>query len=355
MLLQPLEILPVNLVQIAFLTLTTISAVLTWNSKSYKSLAYFYIYQAILMSLNFLEETRLIRVSFLITPALTLIVGPLIYNFVRSIVHDEETTHLNKLLHLSPVILALPFTGFTQTIIAFGSISQIIYLGLSFKVLHRYHSVLLSASADAESMELTWLRKALFIFAIIVVTDLIRLNLQTNINLSIDFKMAWYFTNTLILYVVSLFLLFKVINQPRLFTEMISYETLLKKSGPYKPTDELPTAQGIFNSLDELIKQQALYKQQRLTITDISNKTGLNVKDLSWSINLVSGKNFSEYINSLRIEYLKRQIALNTNGNLKLLDLALESGFGSKSTFNNVFKREVGMTPSEFVKIQQNR
>lgn len=352
MLLQPLEILPVNLVHIAFLTLTSIGALLIWNSQSYKSLAYFFIYQAILMSLNFLEETRLISVSFLITPALTLIVGPLIYNFVRSIVHDEEKTHLNKLLHLSPVILALPFTGFTQTIIAFGSISQIIYLGLSFKVLHRYHSVLQSACADVESMELSWLRKALFIFTIIVVTDLIRLNLQTNNNLSIDFKMAWYFTNTFILFAVSLFLLFKVIHQSRLFTEMISYLALLNSSNP---TDELPTAQGIFKSLDELIKQQALYKQQRLTITDISNKTGLNVKDLSWAINLVSRKNFSEYINSLRIEYLNRQIALNTNGNLKLLDLALESGFSSKSTFNNVFKREVGMTPSEFLKIQQNR
>ena len=51
-----------------------------------------------------------------------------------------------------------------------------------------------------------------------------------------------------------------------------------------------------------------------------------------------------------RVQYLKQQLETGTEASLKLLDLAFDSGFSSKSTLNNVFKREVGMTPSQFLK-----
>lgn len=350
MLLQSIAILPVNLLHVAFFTLTSVGAFLIWNSKVYKSLAFFFVYQSILMLLNFLEETRVVDVSYLITPVLTLMVGPLTYFFVRSIVHEKELSGRMKYLHFAPMFLALPFTGFTQTVIAAGSLSQIIYLVMAFQLLNRYHKVLNSASADAETMGLSWIGKALSVFSIIVVTDLFRLNLQTNAYLSIESKMTWYFIDTLILFCVSLFLLFKAISKPQLFTGMISYEKLLKQTKSDNALEDVTTAQAIFQSIEKVIVEEELFKQQRLSVIDVANKLGLNVKDLSWAINLVAQKNFCEYINSLRVQYLKQQLETGTEASLKLLDLAFDSGFSSKSTFNNVFKREVGMTPSQFLK-----
>lgn len=353
MLLQSFELLPINLVHIAFFTLTSVGALLIWHSKIYKHLAYFFSYQSILMLLNFFEETRLIDQSFLITPALNLAVGPLIYFFVRSIVHDNELTVKHKIAHFLPMVTSLPFTQHTQIIIAIGSLSQIIYLFFSFKLLNRYHTILKSVSADADSMALVWIEKALLCFTVILVTDLIRLNLQTNINIPIEVKMAWYFINTLVLFCVSLFLLYKAIKKPHLFNGMISYGKLLGEPQTDTKTSDLSTATAIFKTIESLIIDEALFKQQRLTISDVAHKSGLNIKDLSWAINMVAEKNFSEYINALRIKYMKNKLDSSKGRNHKLLDLAFESGFSSKSTFNNVFKRELGVTPTQYVKNQQ--
>ncbi len=349
MLLQSIQLFPVNLLHIAFFTLTSVGALLIWRSKVYRSLALFFVYQAMLMLFNFLEETRIINVSYLITPSLNLLVGSLIYFFVRSIVHDKELVTRHKLAHLIPLFCALPFTEFTQTVIAAGSVSQIIYLVLSFRLLNRYHKTSKSVSADAEAMGLIWIVKALSIFTIIVVTDLIRLNLQTSTLLSIESKMAWYFIDTLVLFCVSLFLLVKAVNKPRLFTEMVPYEKLLQTTKPKNNPEDVSTAQALFNSIEEMIVAEELFKQQRLSVTDIANTTDLNVKDLSWAINVGAAKNFCEYINSLRVQYLKNKIEQGIPEGTTLLDLAFESGFSSKSTFNSVFKKQVGITPSQFL------
>ncbi|MBK8806560.1 MAG: AraC family transcriptional regulator [Bacteroidales bacterium] len=59
--------------------------------------------------------------------------------------------------------------------------------------------------------------------------------------------------------------------------------------------------------------------------------------------------NFTDYINSLRLDEAK---LLLQNSNLKFTieHIGLECGFGSKRTFNRVFKKSTGQKPSEFKK-----
>ena len=135
---------------------------------------------------------------YLITPALTLLVGPLLYFFVRSLVHEVELTARQKWIHLIPMLAVVPFTGYTQSVIALGTVSQLTYLLLSFQLLNRYHIASMAVRSDADSMKLTWIVKALAAFTVLVVIDLVRLNLQTQPHISIDLKMAWYFTDTVL-------------------------------------------------------------------------------------------------------------------------------------------------------------
>jgi AraC-like DNA-binding protein len=58
-------------------------------------------------------------------------------------------------------------------------------------------------------------------------------------------------------------------------------------------------------------------------------------------------KNFSDYINSLRIEEAKK-ILQDPANNKTILEILYETGFNSKASFNAYFKKETGLTPTEF-------
>jgi AraC-like DNA-binding protein len=348
MFLQYIEILPINLLQIVFATLTSFGALLIWNNKIYRSLAVFFIYQSILMLMDFFEETKITNTFHLITPVFTLMIGPLLYFFIRSLVNVKEFSFAKKCTHLLPMLVALPFTDFTQRVIILGTISQVFYLVASFRLLHRYHVTSMAVRSDADSMKLTWVVKALVIFTIIIIIDLIRLNMQKHN--PADLKAVWYFIDVLVFLCISMYLLFKVISKPQLFNEMTLYKQLEQPSTLEDKRPDLPTATALCNNIENIILQKELFKQHRLAITDIANETGLNVKDISWAINLSSKQNFCEYINALRVKDMKHKILAGLPKGTKLLDLALESGFNSKSTFNNAFKRELDMTPTQFLR-----
>ena len=60
--------------------------------------------------------------------------------------------------------------------------------------------------------------------------------------------------------------------------------------------------------------------------------------------------NFSEYINHYRLEAFKQLAKDPKNAHLTLIGLTFESGFNSKTVFNTYFKKEMGMTPKEYIK-----
>ncbi|WNB16905.1 tetratricopeptide repeat protein [Marivirga arenosa] len=104
--------------------------------------------------------------------------------------------------------------------------------------------------------------------------------------------------------------------------------------------------------LDELMNQEALYASDKLSLRELANAIDLHPNKLSWLLNEVLGKNFNEYINGLRIEDFKIKALDPHYSHFSLLGIAYESGFSSKSVFNDFFKKTEGLTPSAWVKLQ---
>ena len=84
----------------------------------------------------------------------------------------------------------------------------------------------------------------------------------------------------------------------------------------------------------------------------LAEQVDIHPTPLSWLLNESIGENFNEYINKKRIEYFKQLVLDPDNSHISLIGLAYESGFNSKTVFNTSFKKEVGMTPKEFLKSQ---
>ncbi|MEL7313186.1 MAG: helix-turn-helix domain-containing protein, partial [Pseudomonadota bacterium] len=89
-----------------------------------------------------------------------------------------------------------------------------------------------------------------------------------------------------------------------------------------------------------------LYRNSDLTLSALAEATGLSGHHVSEVLNQHAGKNFYEFINGYRVEYVQNR--LRERQDAKVLDIAMEAGFASKSTFNAVFKQSTGQTPTQF-------
>jgi hypothetical protein len=153
---QTLTLHPYNVLELAFAAVAGFGALLIWNLPRYRALTVFFIFQSVLMLLNNWEESRPIDTFWLVTPVFTLAKGPLLYLFIRSMVNERRLSRLRLYLHFLPMLLALPLTIDPQFVIAFGTLSQLIYLALSFRLLRRYHRAARQFRADADALELGW-------------------------------------------------------------------------------------------------------------------------------------------------------------------------------------------------------
>ena len=92
------------------------------------------------------------------------------------------------------------------------------------------------------------------------------------------------------------------------------------------------------------------YLDPDLDLSKLAELLEMNPKQVSATINGSFNKNFYEYINQYRVEAFKQRMIEPERDKLTLVGHAFECGFKSKSTFNEVFKKLEGKTPSEYVK-----
>ena len=59
-----------------------------------------------------------------------------------------------------------------------------------------------------------------------------------------------------------------------------------------------------------------------------------------------AGTDLNEYINSLRIKQVNQMLLQGC----RITEAATESGFQSIRTFNNLYRLQTGMTPSEYLR-----
>jgi len=111
-------------------------------------------------------------------------------------------------------------------------------------------------------------------------------------------------------------------------------------------------AKKIVDKVIKAIEKDKLYLDPELTLQELSARADVQPYMVSQSLSMVSGKNFYELINSYRVETAKRLLTSPEKRHLTILSIGFEAGFNSKTTFNTVFKKSTGQTPSEYQKMQ---
>lgn len=101
-------------------------------------------------------------------------------------------------------------------------------------------------------------------------------------------------------------------------------------------------------TLTACMRRDEPYRNGELKLEDLAAQVAMTPHELSQLINEACGTNFADYLNRHRVEALKLALHDPRHGASSILDLALASGFNSKSAMNRVFKQHTGMTPGEF-------
>lgn len=87
------------------------------------------------------------------------------------------------------------------------------------------------------------------------------------------------------------------------------------------------------------------YADDTLSLESLSDHFGINDKYLSKLFKETIGINFGEFVSRIRLERAKH-LLLQTSASVQ--DIGQQVGYGNSITFSRVFKRTLGMTPSEY-------
>ena len=92
------------------------------------------------------------------------------------------------------------------------------------------------------------------------------------------------------------------------------------------------------------------YLDPMLSISKLAELTEIPQYKITLLLNKELDKSFYEFVNDYRVEKAKQLLASDKAQQYSILGIADESGFNSKASFNRVFKKTTGSTPSQYIK-----
>ncbi len=105
-------------------------------------------------------------------------------------------------------------------------------------------------------------------------------------------------------------------------------------------------AEAVFERLNDLMEEDNIFTDEKLTLQKLSELLMITPHQFSKILNSKREMNFRTFVNSYRIKESMKQMAEYPDKTI--LEIALASGFNSKSSFNSVFLKSTGQTPSSF-------
>ena len=143
-------------------------------------------------------------------------------------------------------------------------------------------------------------------------------------------------------------------EKPEIFDPETDEVEEKQKYEGYQLDDEIAAAYA--KEAKELMEKEKLYRNPDLTLPGLAKKLKLSANTLSQVLNGYCGQTFYNFVNSYRLEEVAAMMRDPKFDEKSVLELLLEAGFKSKSTFNPIFKKWTGKTPSEYRKeIQEKR
>ncbi len=291
--------------------------------------------------------------------------GPIFYLYAQGVIFRDFKLSNQNLLHLVPylslTILALSLNylvpKLSEEIIMndlpwqFYLINALmythffVYLGLTYKSLRKYREIIKNKYSQIDKINLDWLSFTLNTFGLIAFISLIQ-----NFIVLADNRAV--FMGTLVLLLIFIFyfvnkVILKALRQPEIFAGIAQNETV-KYLGSNLTPDQIVEYK---KQMVTLLETEKSFLNPQVSLADLSEALSVSTKQLSQVINQSFNKSFFDFINSYRIQEVQQILKESKDDKLTVLEAMYQAGFNSKSSFNTAFKKETGLTPTEFRKM----
>lgn len=160
--------------------------------------------------------------------------------------------------------------------------------------------------------------------------------------------------STIIIYYIAYFLL----SHPQVLVEVSEKINtyIAKKESQDKAINGNNKEKNIHSDFEKklikLLEVDKIYTKPEITIDGIAERIGIPTYLTSKIINQKLNTNFYTLINKYRLEEVKFEL-LNSKDKT-IIEIAYQAGFNSKTTFYDVFKKNTGLSPSEFKKQEES-
>lgn len=286
--------------------------------------------------------------------------GPLIYLYVRSVTQQDFRFERLYGLHFLPVALQAglylflrsrdynfrrdfwyevhqPYTYDLEYHLTL--VSLLVYLWLSLRVVRRYQTWIQNRYSEIAEIDLRWLRTVLALLAIVASLWLIDSLLREFYFYYPAQPLSATALGIALLAMAAGGLLQSSIGR----RAMVGAPEVPKKSDPDLAIDPVLT-----DRIEQQMRSGAYFLDPDLDLESFAAQLQVPSRTVSQHINHGLGKTFIDFVNEHRVASVKEHLELGDLAHLTLFGVALESGFKSKSTFNRVFRRMAGQSPSEY-------
>jgi AraC-like DNA-binding protein len=285
--------------------------------------------------------------------------GPLIYFYVKSLTNSAFRFRSIHLLHFIPVIaqaglywfltfkdyefrnwywqqVHLPWTYRIEFNGTFLSLA--IYIGLSFWLLRSYQKWVNNNFSESSRIRLDWLRLLLALFILLCVQWLVEVILREAYEIYFGYNYS-----VLILGLLTLILAYSGLDQESLA------HIIYHKSNEDAESKKIDIDGEILSKIQDRMENSRDYLDPSLTLKEFSDLLKIPRRTISEHLNHGLHKSFHDFVNSYRVEEVKRKLLSDDREKFTIESIAYDSGFNSKATFNRIFKKFTGVSPSNFI------
>lgn len=300
-----------------------------------------------------------------------LLVGPLLWLYIESLTNQTFRLKGTHLLHATPFVslvillfvrmFLLPDSvkiemdqseAFKKDfifplVVTMIALSNVGYTVWGLFLIKSYRKRIKTYFSDIDELDLSWLR-FLLLSALIFLASISLLYIVDSMLKLMTYELLQVIGFSIASVFVMVLGFFGLRQGSRFSVQTIRFDMDKAASIPIQDANLKKDEEDFVHKLLSHMKEQKPYINPDITIAKLSDELGVTPEYLSGILNGRLSMNFFDFINHHRIEEFKELCKNPKNQNFTLISLAYDCGFNSKATFNRVFKKNVGVTPSEY-------